>query len=87
MRSRILPFIRLRLMRNDKLTIIAESFNINCCSTVSTIIQRVDLLRKKDKIVRKEIELIVKRLNKSQMEICPPILITIEKEVNKILTE
>ena len=59
----------IRMMRNDKLTVIAESFNINCYSTVSTVIQRVGLLRKKDKIIQKEIELIIKRLNKSQMKI------------------
>ncbi|MEA1966734.1 MAG: helix-turn-helix domain-containing protein [Thermodesulfobacteriota bacterium] len=60
----------IRSMRTDLLTVIAKRFNINCYSTVSTIVQRVGSLRKKDKNIQKEIDIIIKKLNKSQLKIC-----------------
>lgn len=56
----------IRYIRGENLNNIGELFNIKRYSTVSSIIQRVGSLRKKDKKFRKHIEIIENRLHKGQ---------------------
>ncbi len=66
------PEILLYLIRficNEKLTEISDKFNMNTYSAVSNIIQRVATLRKEDKKIEKEIELLTKKLIKGQVKI------------------
>ena len=56
-------------MRSEQLLKIAEIFNIKGYSTVSSTIQRVGDLRKKDKKIRTDIDSIIKKIYKSQMKI------------------
>jgi len=58
----------IRFMRSEQLLKIAEIFNIKGYSTVSSAIQRVGDLRKKDKKIRKEIDSIIKKIYKGQMK-------------------
>ena len=59
----------IRMIRTEKLTNISVMFNMRSYSAVSSVIQRVATLRKKDKNIRKDIDLIIKRLGKSQLKI------------------
>ncbi len=59
----------IRMMRTERLTTIYEMFNMNSYSAVSSVIQRVGALRKKDKNMRKDIDLLIEKLNKGQVKI------------------
>ncbi len=59
----------IRFICNEKLTEIADKFNMNTYSAVSNIIQRVATLRKEDKKIDKEIKLLTKKLIKGQVKI------------------
>jgi len=59
----------IRFLRSERLITIANLFGINGYSTVSSVIQRVGDLRKKDKKIQKEIDSIIKNLNKGQIKI------------------
>jgi len=56
----------IRYIRGENLNNIGELFNIKRYSTVSSIIQRVGSLRKKDKKFRRHIEIIENKLYKGQ---------------------
>ncbi len=56
----------IRFMRNEQLTMIAKRFNTNTYSAVSNVVQRVGYLRKKDKKMGKEIDILIKRIGKKK---------------------
>ena len=58
----------IRFMRSEQLLKIADIFNIRGYSTVSSIIQRIGDSRKKDTKIFKEIDFIMKKINKGQMK-------------------
>jgi putative transposase len=58
----------IRMLCAKKLTTIAELFHMNTYGAVSSVIQRVGLLRKKDKKIRKDLDSIVNIINKAQRE-------------------
>lgn len=59
----------IRLLRTEKLTAISDMFNMQSYSAVSSVIQRVGALRKKDKNIRKDIDIIIKNISKGQLKI------------------
>jgi putative transposase len=59
----------IRFIRNERLTTISGMFNMNTYSSVSSVIQRVGTLRGKNKKIRRDIDLIMKKLHKSQLKI------------------
>jgi len=61
----------IRLLRSERLTIIAGLFGIKGYSTVSSVVQRVRELKKKEKKTQKEIDDIIKILNKGQVKTRP----------------
>ena len=54
----------IRLICNEQLTLIAERFNINTYSAISSVVQRVENLRKKDKKVNREIEVLIEMITR-----------------------
>ncbi len=56
------------MVGTERVATIAEMFNMNSFSAVSTVIQRVGTLRKKDKTIRRDIDLLIERPNKSQLK-------------------
>ncbi len=58
-----------RYMCNERLTDIAEYFEMNTYSAVSNTINKVGVLKKKDKKVSKEIDQLIKKIGKGQMKI------------------
>ncbi len=59
----------IRFLCNEQLSLIADRFDMNTYSAISNVIQRVGVLRKKDKEMNTEIDILIKRIDKSQMKI------------------
>jgi chromosomal replication initiation ATPase DnaA len=59
----------IRMIRTERLTTIAEMFNMNSYCAASTVIQRVGVLRKKDKKIRRDTDALIEKLCKSQLKI------------------
>ena len=57
------------MIRTEKLTTISKIFNMKSYSAVSSVVQRVATLRKKDKNIRKDIDAIIEKIYKSQLKI------------------
>ena len=60
---------QIRFLCAKKLTTIAELFHMNTYGAVSSVIQKVGVMRKKDKKIKRDISFITDKINKAQIEI------------------
>jgi REP element-mobilizing transposase RayT len=59
----------IRFLCAKKLTTIAELFHMNTYGAVSSVIQKIGVLKKKDKKIKRDINFITDKINKAQIEI------------------